>query len=135
MQRGRHRDQAVISEDQQVAAPLEHTTLTNGRAQFPDADQRKRAGRSRVRSAPQDDLAFACDKREVVVNAVARVDSPGVKVHQMPAVPGNRGHFQLLRGAVNRINGQIPSVQRVLFDEPKPVLEQHNVNQVIRQDA
>ena len=127
MQGCRHRHQAVVGEDQQIAAPLQHTPLTHRSAEFPDADQRPGSVTGWIGAAIDNDFAGVGDKGQIVINAVASINRPRIQIDKIAAISGNRLQTELLCRTANGAGRQIPSLQRFLLDKPDAVLEQDDV--------
>ena len=53
----------------------------------------------------------------------------------MTAKLGNRTHINILSRAANRACRQIPSLQRILLNEPNSVLKQRNIAQISGRNA
>ena len=132
MQAGCHRHKAVIGQDQQIAAPLQHGSGADWAAQLPDAYQRPCSRAGRVGATVDNDFANAGDERQIVIHAIASVERPSVQIDQMPAKLAQGAQVRVLGGAADRASRQIPSLQRVLLDEPNAVLEQRDINQIGR---
>ena len=131
----RHRHQAVVGKDQQIPAPLEHGSFGNRAAELPDARQRPSSIARRVGASVDDNLAVGRYKDQIIVHAIARIDRPGVQIHKMPAEFGDGTEVKGLSCAADRTGREIPGFQRVLLNEPEPVLEKGHIVQRSRCDS